>query len=242
MPNAPRDKILPHLERRKGRFPGDAERRQGRARWNIRRGLAAAALLVALFAAFTMLERTQAPGRARTDGTSVVTPCDRIAAHPSDTQKLAPGVEQDKVDIAKGKEACTAALKRKPGDGRTLYQLGRMFFYNKETAAGIDYFRQSAAAGYPQGMFVLGLVLIQGNGTEPETCEGGRLWVKAARARHLYSKLYLANNWRDGMFKDCGLDIADVEIAAMLTAAADLIESPEEKDDVDQAKANWAKP
>jgi TPR repeat protein len=211
-------------------------------RWNIRRGLAVAALLVTLFAAFTMLERTQSAGRPRNDGTVRVTACDRIAAHPSDTQKIAPGVEQDQVDIAKGKQACTAALKQQPGDGRTLYQLGRMFFYDKDTATGVDLFRQSAAAEYPQGMFVLGLVLIQGNGAEPNTCEGGRLWLKAARARHLYSKLYLANNWRDGMFKDCGLDTNDAEIARMLTAAEELIESPSEKDDVDQAKANWAKP
>ncbi len=66
--------------------------------------------------------------------------------------------------------------------------------------------------------------------------------MKAARARHLYSKLYLANNWRDGMFKDCGLDIAEPEIAEMLTAAAELIENQTEQDDLDQAKANWAKP
>ena len=222
MPNAPREKILPHLSRRMGRFPGDAAQPRSGARSNVRRGLAAAALLVALFAAFT--------------------DCDRLAAHPSDTQKIAPGVKQEQVDIAKGKAACIAALKRQPGDGRTLYQLGRMYFYDKDAVTGIDYFRQSAAAGYPNGMFVLGLILIQGNGTEPDTCGGGRLWVTAARARHLYSKIYLANNWRDGMFKDCGLDIAEPEIAAMLTAAGELIESPQEQDDLDQAKANWAKP
>ena len=242
MPNAPREKILPHLSRRMGRFPGDAAQPRSGARSNVRRGLAAAALLVALFAAFTMVEKAQSVGRPSVDGTVRVTDCDRLAAHPSDTQKIAPGVKQEQVDIAKGKAACIAALKRQPGDGRTLYQLGRMYFYDKDAVTGIDYFRQSAAAGYPNGMFVLGLILIQGNGTEPDTCGGGRLWVTAARARHLYSKIYLANNWRDGMFKDCGLDIAEPEIAAMLTAAGELIESPQEQDDLDQAKANWAKP
>jgi TPR repeat protein len=244
MENRPRGKIWPHLMRKAARYPDDAPASGGapRGRLRLRRLLAGAALLVALFAIVPVLERSREAGAPRGDGAAKVTACDRLAAHPSDTQKLAPGIAQENVDIAKGKAACIEALKKAPNDPRLLYQLGRMYFYNKEYETGIGFMRRSAAGGYPQGAFVLGLILVQGNGTEPDACEGGRLWVKAARQRHLYSKIYLASNWRDGLFKDCALDVTDAEIGSMLTAAEDLVENARERDDLEQAKANWAKP
>ena len=243
MTNEPPKKFWPHLARKSKRFPenSSAVARPEEGHPRLRKALSGAALLVALFAFAPLVSRVQDRMSNAKDGVARVTDCDRVAAHPSDTQKLAPGLAQDKVDIAAGKAACAEALQRQPGDGRTLYQLGRMYFYGREFEPALDYMRQSAAAGYAQGQFVLGLILVQGNGTAPDACEGGRLWVKAARQRHLYSKLYLASNWRDGMFKDCRLDVSDAEIEAMLTAADDLVVTQEQRDDLAQAKANWAR-
>jgi TPR repeat protein len=194
------------------------------------------ALLLALY--FVMPYIFREPQDQVTAG-SRVTDCDRLAAHPSDTQKLAPGIEQADVDIAAAKRACHAALADNPGDGRTLYQLGRGYFYNDEKEQGIAYFRQSAAAGYAQGQFVLGLILMQGNGTEPDTCAAGRLWIEAARQRHLYSKIYLGQNWLDGTLADCALDLTEQELDGMVAAAEALADTPQQKDDVAMLRANW---
>jgi TPR repeat protein len=172
-------------------------------------------------------------------GTQRVLACDRLAAHPSDTLKLSPGVAQADVDIPRARQACEQALKQNPNDGRLLYQYGRTFFYDKQLERGIEIFRQSDAAGYAQGQFVLGLILIQGNGVEPDTCAGGALWVKAARQRHLYSKIYLANNWLDGMFTDCNLAITEQEIDGMVSAAEELADTPTQQDDVAMLRKNW---
>jgi len=172
-------------------------------------------------------------------GVARVTECDRLAAHPSDTQKLSPGVTQPEVNIPVARKACEDALKKAPHDGRILYQLGRTDFYNKEYETGIAYFRQSDAAGYAQGQFVLGLILVQGNGTEPDTCAGGALWVKAARQRHLYSKIFLANNWLDGMFAECNLPITEQEIDGMASAAEELADTATQHEDVATMRKNW---
>ena len=172
-------------------------------------------------------------------GVARVTECDRLAAHPSDTQKLSPGVTQPEVNIPVARKACEDALKKAPSDGRILYQLGRTYFYNKDYDRGIAYFRQSDAAGYAQGQFVLGLILVQGNGTEPDTCAGGALWVKAARQRHLYSKIFLANNWLDGMFAECNLPITEQEIDGMASAAEELADTATQHEDVATMRKNW---
>lgn len=168
-----------------------------------------------------------------------VTDCDRLAAHPSDTQKLAPGVKQADVDIPASKKACHAALANASGDGRILYQLGRGYFYNSESDQGIAYFNQSADAGYPQGQFVLGLIYAQGNGIEPDTCKAGALWLKAARQRHLYSKIFLVNNWTDGMFEGCDLDITAQELDGLVSMAMELADTEEAQTNVAQMRANW---
>ena len=171
--------------------------------------------------------------------TQRVTECDRLAAHPSDTQKLAPGVVQAEVDIPMARQACEEALRQSPNDGRLLYQYGRTYFYDKQYERGIEIFKQSNAAGYAQGQFVLGLILVQGNGTEPDACAGGALWVKAARQRHLYSKIFLANNWLDGMFAECNLSITEQEIDGMVSAAEELADTPSQHDDVAMLRKNW---
>jgi tetratricopeptide (TPR) repeat protein len=168
-----------------------------------------------------------------------VTECDRLAAHPSDTQKLSPGVEQSNVDIQAAKKACHEALEKAPGDGRILYQLGRAYFYNDEKDKGIGYFKQSSAAGYAQGQFVLGLVYFQGNGIEPDVCAAGELWLAAAHQRHLYSKIFLVSNWMDRMFKGCNLQLTEQELDGLVFQAVELANTEKEHDDVRQLRRNW---
>ena len=212
--------------------PGQSAPRTGS---KIRMVTAIFGLFVAIIAATQLI--------AREDDESVraarVTDCDRLAAHPSDTQKLAPGVVQAEVDIPTARKACQNAHDQSPNDGRILYQLGRTYFYNKDFEKGIAYFRLSDAAEYAQGQFVLGLILVQGNGAEPDTCTGGALWIKAARQRHLYSKIFLANNWLDGMFAECKFNITEQEIEGMVSAAEELADTSTQHEDVDTMRKNW---
>jgi hypothetical protein len=231
-------KVWHHLEfRKKAKPDGD----DGRGRLSVPPGRmrtvsSVAALLFTLYFALPYVFRD--PDDPVVNGQRV-TECDRLAAHPSDTQKIAPGVAQDQVDIPRARIACQKAVGEDAGNGRLLYQLGRTYFYAREFEPGINYFRKSADLGYPQGQFVLGLILMQGNGTEPDSCAGGQLWLAAARQRHLYSKIYLTQNWLDGLFADCGMTITDQEIDGFVSAAAELADTDRARDDVAQMKANW---
>jgi len=218
--------------KRSGGMQGDARAKGGK----IRMTATVLGLFIAIGAAGQLiLQKSEDVASA----TLRVTDCDRLAAHPSDTQKLAPGVIQTDVNIPLARQACERALKQNPNDGRLLYQFGRTYFYDKQYERGIEFFRQSDAAGYAQGQFVLGLILVQGNGAEPDTCAGGTLWIKAARQRHLYSKIFLANNWLDDMFADCNLPIAEQEIDGMVSAAEELADTPSQHDDVAMLRKNW---
>lgn len=79
------------------------------------------------------------------------TACDRLAAHPSDTQKTAPGVEQENFDIPAARAACAVALERYPDEARFSYQYGRSFFYEDDYEAAMPHFERAASLGSAQG-------------------------------------------------------------------------------------------
>jgi TPR repeat protein len=163
-----------------------------------------------------------------------------LAAHPEDTQKLAPGVPPEKIDVTRAARACADALARQPHDGRTLYQMARVALVAKDSRTGLEDMRQAAEAGYAQAQFVLGLMLVRGEGVAPDVCAGGNLWIMAARQRHLYAKLYLAGYWRDGVFTACALAVTEPEITDMLHQADELVADPQQERDLAAARVKWA--
>ena len=168
------------------------------------------------------------------------TACDRLAAHPSDTQKAAEGVEQEDFDIPAARAACKEALDAYPNEARFSYQYGRSFFYEDNYEAAMPYFERAAALGSAQAQLVLGLVVMGGFVGDPDVCRAGDLWLSAARQNHLYGKIYLLQNWLDGMFEDCGLDLTAEDAEAMVSSAVALANTPQAKDDVAQLKDSWA--
>lgn len=168
-------------------------------------------------------------------------PCDDLAAHPSDTQKQAPGVEQENYDIQAGRTACAEALAQYPDEGRFHYQYGRSFFYNDEYEAAMPQFERAAELGSAQGQFVLGLIVMGGYVADPDLCRAGRLWLSAARQEHLYSKIYLLQNWLDEMFEECGLGLTQDEAKELLQQAEALATWAEARDDLAQLKDVWDK-
>lgn len=168
------------------------------------------------------------------------TKCDLLAAHPSDTQKTAAGVEQEDFDIPAARAACRAALDTYPDEGRFAYQYGRSFFYEGDYVAALPYFEQAAASGHAQGQLVLGLVLMGGYAGDPEVCDAGRWWLAGARQTHLYSRIYLLQNWIDGLFEDCDLGLTEAEAEQMIEDAETLVTSDQGRDDLEQLKDGWA--
>lgn len=169
------------------------------------------------------------------------TQCDILAAHPSDTQKAAPGVEQEDFAIPAARAACREALESYPEEGRFAYQYGRSFFYEGNYVAALPYFEQAATAGHAQGQLVLGLVLMGGYAGDPDECAAGRWWLEGARQTHLYSKIYLLQNWIDGLFDHCDLGLTDAEAESMIEDAESLATTNQARDDLEQLKDGWAK-
>jgi TPR repeat protein len=77
-----------------------------------------------------------------------VTDCDRLAAHPADGQKVAPGVQWDLIDARAAIAACETALARYPTSLRLQFQLGRVLIRAKRRDEGLPYLFAAAEGGY----------------------------------------------------------------------------------------------
>jgi hypothetical protein len=235
----PPRKILPHLQNKKSRFAADAvaEAPSDNGRRRLRMALTAAAMLFSLFVIYPIIEKTM--DREAAVGAVQVTDCDRLAAMPSDTQKLAVGVRQAELNVAAARAACHKALTAHPDDGRILYQLSRTYSAGGDAATGFHYLQKSAEAGYAQGQFVLATTLIREG--DAQICGGGAYLVRAARQRHFPSKIALAMDWLNGPLKACGLDVTDSEITQMLSATGEMASTLDEKTELAAVEAKWSR-
>ena len=168
------------------------------------------------------------------------TKCDRLAAHPSDNQKAAPGVEHEAYDIPVARAACREAIDAYPDEPRFYYQYGRSFFYEEDYETALPLFEYAAEGGSAQGQMVYGLTLMMGYGGEPDVCTAGKWWLAGARQQHLYTKIYLLQNWIDGMFDECDLGLTEAEAAAMIESAPALALNQQANDDIAQLRDSWA--
>ncbi len=74
--------------------------------------------------------------------------CDRLAAHPADPSKVAPGVQWDLMDARAGIRACEDALLRYPGEVRFKFQLGRALLRAERRDEGLPYLFEAAEQDY----------------------------------------------------------------------------------------------
>jgi hypothetical protein len=149
---------------------------------------------------FTVLAET-APAPA------VPTECDRLAAHPSDPDKLTEGVPTAQVrgwnDAAIW--SCRQAVTRDAGDARQRYQLGRALFYAGERKEALEQLAIAAAAKYRQAQFVLGLMYTDGvpEVLEADSCAAMELWQDAADHGHFAARVALGRDWVRGSYRQC---------------------------------------
>lgn len=107
--------------------------------------------------------------------------CDRLAAHPDDPYRLAPGVPTSLMDRPAAIRACRAELAKSTRHPRLAYQLARALTYDGRVTEALPYLEQSATAGYPQSLFVLGYLYLEGAYRAPrDVCRASELIREAA--------------------------------------------------------------
>jgi TPR repeat protein len=183
-----------------------------------------------------MLERTFSRSG---DNDAMVTNCDRLAAHPADGLKLAPGIPMQQMNVPAARTECLRALSRAPHSARLQYQLSRAYLIANDYAPGLTYLRTAAAAGYPQAQFALAQMLLRGDGVPADACAGGRTMLAAARQRHLYARLYFGTYWLKNDFATCALDTSDAEVLHLIEDADALAATPAEHAEVATVQQAW---
>jgi hypothetical protein len=148
------------------------------------------------------------------------TDCDRLAAHPADPERVAPGVEPV-ADLAAAIDACRAALVRDPANPRLHYQLARVLTYSGAGGEALPHLERAVAAKYPQALFVTGFVLLDGMaGIAADPCRAGALIHDSAVYGRLAGLIGYPAYVLAGRFDACsGLPREPALLRAMLARA-----------------------
>lgn len=108
--------------------------------------------------------------------------CDRIAADPADPDKPADVKGVGTIapsDVATAIKFCkTASVQSR----RALYQLGRAYAANRQTAEAMSTYRRAADKGSTSAMVELGVMLGTGAGVAKDPAEARKLFERAAEA------------------------------------------------------------
>jgi TPR repeat protein len=136
------------------------------------------------FSAFLLL--ASGPARAEAAGD-----CHRLAADPSDPDRLAPGVAAAGISFAAALAACRKALAVAPGDVRLGYQLGRLLTAARDPA-GLEHLEKAAKRDYRAAQHLLGLILGSDYLGAADGERSRALIGQAAAAGHTPSQVHLA--------------------------------------------------
>ena len=172
-----------------------------------------------------------------------VTKCDELAAHPSDPEKVTDGVGEKSVDKEKAIEACLSAVEADPNNPRLNYQLARVFGYSGRHAEGDKYRLQALKSGYPQSLFVLGYIRLEGwDGRAADPCYGGELIRRSAQVGTYAGLIGFPHYASTGRFENCDAYpvIDQQEINSFLDQAEERAEDYYQEILVKQVKAAFA--
>jgi hypothetical protein len=165
-----------------------------------------AAIVFAAVQAAT-LQSTDAPLRWNpASWSSAITPCDRLAAHPSDPDKLVPGVSQAEL-LAAGADlaikACEEAVAADSQNPRLNYQLARSLGYSGRGNEAQAYRDRAVTGDYPQALFVVGYVYLTGNGAPKDVCKAAPLIRRSALAGRFAGLVGYPHYVATGVFESC---------------------------------------
>ena len=132
------------------------------------------------------------------------TDCDRLAGHPNDPERVGEGVERPAIDLDAAIDACAKAVGEDPDNPRLNYQLARVYGYSDRHEEGDPYRNKALAAGYPQSLFVVGYIRLEGwDGRGKDACYGGALIRRSALAGRYAGLVGFPHYALDGRFDDC---------------------------------------
>lgn len=169
--------------------------------------LALCGVLAGAFPAPAVAAGTAAPSVARFDPSKysqAVTDCDRLASHPEDPHRVAPGRERAEIDLPKAIEVCRAAVQADPGNPRLNYLYGRVLGYSGRGAEGLANRQAAVDADYPQALFVIGYITLFGLNQQPQdTCKAAEMLRRSALQERLAGQLGFPRYVLAGMFDTC---------------------------------------
>ena len=127
-----------------------------------------------------------------------VTDCDRLAAHPFDPQRKAPGVSRINANMAI--PACETAVSQYPNNARLNYQLGRAYYSTGGNIRGaFEQFTEAAERGYAAAQNALGVLYHQGQGVPRDDARAVVWYRKAAEQGFARAQFALGNMYEIGM-------------------------------------------
>lgn len=148
------------------------------------------------------------------------TECDRLASHPDDPYRAAPGLERPQIDLPRAIEACKAAVARDPGNPRLNYLLGRTLGYSGRGAEGLGNRKVAVDADYPQALFVIGYMSLTGMNQQPkDVCGGAELIRRSALQSRIAGQLGFPRYVLSGLFDSCAVRKDKAEMLGFVAAA-----------------------
>jgi tetratricopeptide (TPR) repeat protein len=143
---------------------------------------------------------------AKANYSQAVTECDRMASHPDDPDRVAPGRERAEIDLPQAIAACEAAVSADPKNPRLRYQLGRMLGYAGRGQEALGHRAAAVEANYPQALFVIGYITMLGMNEQPkDVCRGAELIRRSAIAGRLAGQLAFPKYVLAGDFAGCSV-------------------------------------
>ena len=149
-----------------------------------------------------------------------VTECDRMASHPEDPYRVAPGRERPEIDLPKAIEVCRAAVKADPKNPRLNYLYGRVLGYSGRGAEGLANRQVAVDADYPQSLFVIGYITLFGLNQQPQdTCKAAEMLRRSAQQERVAGQLGFPRYVLEGRFDACPVRKDTQEMLGFVAAA-----------------------
>ncbi len=124
--------------------------------------------------------------------------CDRLAAGPTDPQRVVDGVAFNAIQADDAVRVCRVAVDAHPGIERFVFQLGRALSKAGQYEEAVRNYRIAAGNGNIVAGFNLGVMLSNGRGIDRDEEEAVRLWRKSAVKGHIGSMYNLGWAYEKG--------------------------------------------
>ncbi len=187
-----------------------------KARHRTGRPAAASSLAALAFATLAFALACAPPARAA----GPVTECDRLASHPEDPQRVAPGVAREAIDIPQALAVCAKAVAEDPANARLRYQLARLLFYGNQTSEAMREMRRSADDGHAQAQFVFGTFITRNRPDAPkDVCLAESYWKKSGAGGRQAARVQYLRYTLQGAFDACPGKASGDELVDILSAA-----------------------